>query len=92
MRFLYTIQPIADYCSYLWAPTKYVDIDALEAIPRAWSNQALFILDFHPWDRLRILKIPSVQRRLQRYHIIVFGKILEGLTLAQGGIKGVWRD
>ena len=26
-----------DYCSQLWMPSKYVDIDTLEAIPQAWT-------------------------------------------------------
>ena len=45
----------------------------------------------HVWDRLKALRISSVQRRHERYRIILCWKILEGLVPQQGNIKSVRR-
>ena len=93
MKFLYQtyIVPITDYCSQLYTPVKFSEIDTLESIPRAWTRRCLQIKDLHFWDRIRMLGISSIQRRQERFRIILTWKILEGLIPYYGDIKSIWR-
>ena len=93
MAFLYKtyLKPVADYCSNLYSPINYKEIESLEAIPRAWTRMCPQIKNKHFWDRLKLLGISSIQQRQERYHIILCTKILEGLVPQQGNIRGIWR-
>ena len=93
MAFLYKtyLQPLADYCSHLYSPIKYNKIESLEAISQVWTRMGPQIKNKHFWDRLKLLGISSIQRRQERYCIILCWKILEGLVPQQGNIRGIWR-
>ena len=93
MRFLYRtyLMPLTDYCSHLWSPTKFNEIETLEAIPRSWTRHCIHLRGMHFWDRIKALGISSIQRRHERYRIILCWKILEGLVPQQGNIKSVRR-
>ena len=93
MRFLYRtyLMPLTDYCSHLYSPTKYNEIETLEAIPRAWTRHCVQLREMHLWDRLKTLGISSIQCRHERYRIILCWKILEGLVPQQGNIKSFRR-
>ena len=93
MRFLYQtyILPLTDYCSHLYSPTRFSEIKSLEAIPRVWTRHCIQIRGRHLWDHLKLLGISSIQRRHERYRIILCWKILEGLVPQQGNIKSIWR-
>ena len=93
MSFLYRtyILPITDYCSQLYSPTRFNKIESLEAIPRVWTRSCSQIRHKHFWDRLKLLGIDSIQRRQERFRIILCWKILEGLVPQQRNIKGVWK-
>ena len=62
----------------------------LEATQRAWTRQVPALRDLHPWDRMRIMGLPSMQRRAERYKVICIWKSLEGIILPQGGIEAKW--
>ena len=86
------LQPIADYCSQVWFPTSVAEMDLLEGTQRSWTRQCPAISNLHPWDRRRIMGIPSLQRRQERFRIITIWKSLEGIIPTQGGIKGEMRE
>ena len=83
--------PLTDYCSHLWSPTKFNEINTLEAIPRSWTRHCIHLRGMHFWDRIKALGISSIQRRHERYRIILCWKILEGLVPQQGNIRSVRR-
>ena len=76
------VQPILDYASQLWSPTKQLEIKMLEDIFRNYSARAqqdnLENLDF--WTRLSRYKLRSQQRRSERFIIIYTWKVLEKLV------------
>ena len=92
MGFLYRtyILPLTDYCSHLYSPTRFNEIESLEAIPRAWTRHCIQIRGKHLWDCLKLLGISSIQRRHERFWIILCWNILEGLVPQQGNIKSIW--
>ena len=45
---------------------KFVDIDMLKGIQRAWTRQYPLLQNLYMWDRRRIMGIPPVQRRQER--------------------------
>ena len=62
MRFLYRtyLMPLTDYCSHLWSPLRYNEIETLEAIPRSWTRHCIHLRGIHFWDRLKALRISSI--------------------------------
>ena len=63
------LQPILDYGSQLWAPTKQLELKQLEDIFRNFSSRAQQDngekFDF--WDRIRRYGVRSQQRRSERF-------------------------
>merc|ERR1712240_503974 len=58
---------------------------------RAWTRRCYQIKGQHFWERLRLLGISSIQRRQERFRIILTWKIIEGLVPHHGGIQSIWR-
>ena len=69
--------PIMDYGSIIWNPSKRKDIEAIEKIQRNFTKRLNNMSDFSYYDRLKHLKIYSMQRRRQRYEILYIFKILK---------------
>ena len=69
-----------EYACPLWNPTKIEDIQTLEAIQRSFTSRIIECEDSDYWDRLQFLKILSLQRRRERYSIILMFKILNNFT------------
>ena len=69
--------PIMDYGSIIWNPSKRKDIEAIEQIQRNFTKRLNNMSDFSYYDRLKHLKIYSMQRRRQRYEILYIFKILK---------------
>ena len=65
-----------EYCCPVWNPTKISDIQKLENIQRCFIRKIAGLRDMSYWDRLKKLKIMSLQRRRERYCIIQVWKIL----------------
>ena len=99
MRFMYEvyIRSKLDYGSQVWAPIKLGEIDSLEFILRVWLKKIPTLRSFHHWERLRLLGVSSIQRRMERYIIIYLWKIflhkvpqIEGITRRWSGLRG-WK-
>ena len=69
-----------EYLCPLWDPQKIEDIANLESIQRCVTSKISSIKELHYYDRLKALKLMSLQRRRERYSIIMMYKILHNLT------------
>ena len=69
-----------EYSSALWNPSKITDIQTIENIQRSFTSKItnLSHLDYH--QRLKALKIASLQRRRERYIIIHMYQLLHGIS------------
>ena len=69
-----------EYCCPVWNPTKLEDIKNLEAIQRSYTAKITEVQHLSYYDRLKSLKLMSLQRRRERYVLIQFYKILHELA------------
>ena len=65
-----------EYCCPLWNPAKQADIQLLEEVQRSFTSKIWGVNNLNYWDRLKALKLMSLQRRRERYIIIQMWKIL----------------
>ena len=72
--------PRLEYCSPVWSPTKISEIEQVESVQRSFTRniENLEGLNYH--DRLKHLKLFSLQRRRERFIIIHTFKIYKGLA------------
>ena len=82
MRKLFTtvIRPNLDYCSQIWAPREGPLMDALEKVQKDFTRLIPELRHLSYSDRLKKLRITSLQRRYDRYRILYTRKILMGLV------------
>ena len=76
------VQPHLDYCSQLWCPSAQYQINRIEKvqkslISRIWDGR-LSGLDY--WQKLKLLRVYSQERRRERYVIIFLWKLTQGLV------------
>ena len=78
MRQMYVsvIRPHIDYCSQLWGPGEGPHLDKLEKLQAYFTRLIPSIRSLTYVDRLKALKIQSIQRRFDRYKITYVRKIL----------------
>ena len=70
-----------DYCSALWNPSGSADlINKVESVQRSFTKKINGMNNLNYWERLKSLRLYSVQRRRERYIIIYVFKILHGLV------------
>ena len=76
------IRPIIDYCSPVWSPhpKNYGQIDRLEGVLRNFTKKVDNLHDLSYCNRLKEMKLSSIQRRHERYKILYIYKIKEGLV------------
>ena len=74
------ILPRFDYCSQLWSPFRNYEWNQLEAIQRMFTSRIIETRGKNYWERLKILKLFSLERRAERYKIIYTWKIIENLA------------
>ena len=74
------IRSRVEYCCPLWNPTKIADVKSIESVQRQFTRRIRGLKDTNYWDRLRELKLSSLQRRRERYMIIHVWKILQGIS------------
>ena len=67
-----------EYCCPVWNPSKIIDIQKLENVQRCIVRKIAGLRDMSYWDRLKKLKMMSLQRRRERYCIIQVWKIING--------------
>ena len=76
------VRPGLDYCSPLWAPcpSNYSEIDMLEDTQRSFTRNINGMEGLDYAQRLKKLKLYSIQRRHERYKILYVYKIKEKLV------------
>ena len=60
-----------EYCCPLWDPSSLSDIKRLEQIQRLFTSKIYGCKNMTYWDRLKHLKLQLLQRRIERYIIII---------------------
>jgi len=80
------VQPHLDYCSQLWAPHKIGEMQQVEAVQRKYTSKIPALSKYNYWDRIKLLKLNSQERRMERYRIIYIWKVIEG-KVPNPGIK-----
>ena len=65
-----------EYCCPLWHPSKLADIELLEGVQREFTSKINSQGNLSYWERLQDLGLLSLQRRRERYIILIMWKIL----------------
>ena len=74
------IRPILEYCSSIWSPYLIKDIEQLERVQRFFTRR-VSSLKFHSYsERLKILKLESLELRRLKADLTMYYKILNGLV------------
>ena len=76
-----------EFCCPLWTSTKIEDIIKLETIQRNFTSKITGYCESSYWERLRGLRLMSLQRRRERYTILHLFKILNNLAPNDLNIK-----
>ena len=84
--------PKLEYQCQVWSPNYTKDIVLLEQVQRVFTRKIYNMIGLNYWERLKSLKLFSLQRRRERYFIIYVWKIIENLApnpreAEDGGIK-----
>ena len=85
------MQPRLDYCSQLWSPRDQKSINMLETVQRNFLNKirSSDLTGKTYWEKLKILRVYSQERRRERYMICLLWKASQGLT---EGISVTWQS
>ena len=83
------LRPILDYGTPIWALIRIGQIDSLETVLNSFLRKIPALRGMHMWDRLKVMNITSVQRRMERFIIIYAHKILSGIV-PNPGLNSKW--
>ena len=72
--------PILDYCSQLWSPLTVKDIQLIESVQRTFTAKIISIRHLNYWERLKHLKLYSLERRRERYIIMYVWKMINHMV------------
>ena len=72
------IRSKAEYCCIVWSPTNKQEISKIERIQKSFTNKIEGMEDMNYHQRLKSLKLYSLERRQERYMIINTWQQLEG--------------
>ena len=64
-----------EYCAQIWDPSKIKQINKLEQLQRSFTRRIINMGSFNYWERLRELKIFSLQRRREKLTLVYVWKI-----------------
>ena len=71
-----------EYCCILWSPTRQDLIATIEAVQKNFTSK-IWVGDLAEkpdyWERLSTLKIYSLERRRERYHITYVWKVINNI-------------
>ena len=81
-----------EYCSPLWSPHLIKDITSLESVQRSFTSKITAVHGLNYWERLKYLKLYSLQRRRERFIIIYMWKIYMGMYPNDLNIQFYWND
>ena len=79
-----------EYCCPVWDPTSIADIQLIEDVQRYFTDKISCCKDLNYWERLKLLKLQSLQRRRERYSIIHMWKLLNNIV--PNDLNIVFRD
>ena len=68
-----------EYCCPLWNPAKITDIQSIENVQKEFTRKIAGLSQLDYWERLKKLRLLSLQRRRERYTYYYYIKI--GLKL-----------
>ena len=68
-----------EYCSIIWSPTSQGDINKIERIQKSFTARIDGMENFNYHERLKELKLYSLERRRERYMIIYAWEQIEGI-------------
>ena len=74
------VRSLLEYCFPLWNPSRVVDIQLIEGVQRTFTSRVGGLQDLNYWERLKELRLMSLQRRRERYIILMMWKILHNLV------------
>ena len=69
-----------EYNCPLWNPSSATCINKIEAVQRTFTSKIKQCENMNYWERLKYLRITSLERRRDRYDIVYMWKMLEGLV------------
>ena len=73
------VRSIIEYCCPLWSPHLVCDIIQVESVQRSFTSKICGLNSSNYWERLKKLNLYSLQRRRERYMIILIWKIYYNL-------------
>ena len=74
------ILPILDYCSPVWSPGLLFNIEALESVQRLFTRRLPGMKSVQYSNRLKFLKLSSLELRRLRADLLLCYKILHGIV------------
>ena len=74
------VVPKMEYCCQLWAPWQQGLIRKLESVQRSFTAQIEEVRDLKYFQRLKCLRMYSLERRRDRYILIYMWKIIQGMA------------
>ena len=74
------VESLLEYCCPLWDPVKVTEIQLSEGVQRSFTSQISGLKDLNYWERLTHLNLMSLQRRKERYTMLMKWKILHGVV------------
>ena len=77
------VLPVLDYCCQIWSPWLKGLINDLESVQRSFTRRIHGLGHMDYWQRLKHLRLYSLERRRERYMIIYAWKIIENLVPGQ---------
>ena len=77
LRFTHFVEPTS---SQLWAPGEGGNLQKLEKLLKDFTSKIPEVSETTYWERLKMLKMNSQQRRFERYRIIYVWKTLEKIV------------
>ena len=83
------VLPIIDYSSVVWNPHTQQDIATIESVQRNFTSKLEGMSELTYYQRLRILKLYSSERRRDRYMILYIFKIINS-KVPNPGISFKW--
>ena len=74
------VLPVVEYCCQVWSPKKLYLIRKIESVQRHFTAKVAGTTGMSYGERLKFLRIYSLERRRDRYAIIYVWKIIQGLA------------
>ena len=81
-----------EYACPLWTPTKIGEIEILETIQQRFTSKISTVKHLNYWDRLKALKLMSMQRRRERYVIMHMWKTIHHVVPNDLNIAWYYND